>query len=93
VETWLLVLMNVDGAVVMYVGPVAVAAGATSEAAVAAAAVDTGAATAIVLRAAATPIRRVRVGFMSNLPFDWRVDQVHADRPPPAGVAPVVLGA
>jgi hypothetical protein len=45
------------------------ATGATAGAAVAALAVDTGAAVAIVLRAAAIPTRRVAVGFMSNLPF------------------------
>jgi hypothetical protein len=46
------------------------AAGATAGAAVAAPAVDTGAAMAIVLRAVAIPIRCVRFGFMSNLPFN-----------------------
>jgi hypothetical protein len=70
-DTWLLVLMKVDGALVMYVGPTTVAAGrATTGAAVAAPAVATGAAMAIALSAAATPTSRVRVGFMSNLPFN-----------------------
>ena len=57
-ETWLLLLMKVDGAVVICVGPVTMAAGRSTEpparAAVAAAAVDTGAAMAIALRAAGT---------------------------------------
>lgn len=61
-ETWLLVLMKVAGALVMNVGPTTVAVGrATAGAAVAAPAVDTGAAIAIALRAAATPTRRFRV--------------------------------
>jgi hypothetical protein len=67
-ETWLLVLTKVDGAYVTYVGPITVSAGgAAAGAAVAAPAVDTGTAIAIALSAAATPKRRVRVGFMSIL--------------------------
>jgi hypothetical protein len=70
-ETWIFVLMIVDGAVVMYVGPVtAFPSSATgSAAAVAAPAVDIAAAMAIVVTAAATRVRRVRVGFMSHLLF------------------------
>jgi hypothetical protein len=92
-ETWLLVLTKVDGAVVMYLGPTRVGAGAPAGAAVAAPAVDTGTAIAIALRAAAIPTRRVRVGFMSNLPFNLCVRHLDVDPPPAAGVAPVVLGA
>jgi hypothetical protein len=93
-ETWLLVLTKVDGALVMYRGPMTVAAGrATAGAAVAAPAVGAGAAIAIALRAAAIPTRRVLVGFMSNLPFNLLFDQVRVDRPPAAGIAPVVLRA
>jgi hypothetical protein len=67
-DTWLLVLMKVAGALVMNLGPTTVSAGRTTAgAAVAAPAVDTGAASAIALRAAATPTSRVRVAFMSNL--------------------------
>jgi hypothetical protein len=63
-----LVLVKVDGALVMNVGPITEPAGrATAGAAVAAPAVDTGAAIAIALTAAATTKRRVRVVFMSNL--------------------------
>jgi hypothetical protein len=62
-ETWLLVLMKVAGAVVTYLGPTSVAA-CPPAGTVAAPAVDTGAAMAIVLRAAATATRSVRVGFM-----------------------------
>jgi hypothetical protein len=69
-ETWLLLLMKVVGAVVMYVGPVIVAAGPSTGPA--AAAVDTGAAMAIALRAAATRTRRARVGFLANLALALR---------------------
>jgi hypothetical protein len=69
-ETWLLLLMKVVGAVVMYVGPVTVAAGPST--APAAAAVDTGAAMAIALKAAATHTRRARVGFLANLALALR---------------------
>jgi hypothetical protein len=66
-ETWLLRLMNVDGALVMNVGPTTEPAGrATACAAVAAPAVDTGTLIAIALSAAARARRRVRMGFMSN---------------------------
>jgi hypothetical protein len=85
--------MKVDGAVVIHVDPVTLGAGAAAGAAVAALAVDTGAAMAIVLRAAAIPTRCVLVGFMSDLPFNLCVGHVHVDRPPVARVAPVVLGA
>jgi hypothetical protein len=69
-ETWLLLLMKVDGAVVMYVAPVTETAGGSPAAAradVAAAAVDTGAAIAIALTAAAIGTRRARVNFLANL--------------------------
>jgi hypothetical protein len=69
-ETWLLVLMKVDGALVMYVAPVTEAAGGSPGPA--AAAVDTGAAMAIALRAAATRTRRARVGFTANKPLTLR---------------------
>jgi hypothetical protein len=93
-ETWLLVLMKVDGALVMYRGPMTVAAGgATAGAVVVAPAVDAGAAIAMALRAAAIPARRVLVGFMSILAFDLLLDGVRVDRAPAAGVAPVVLRA
>jgi hypothetical protein len=72
-EVWLLLLVNVDGAVVMYVAPVTVACcpATGSAGAVVAAAVDTGAAMAIALRMAATRMRRVRSGFMA-IPFSLR---------------------
>jgi hypothetical protein len=69
-ETWLLVLVKVDGAVVMYLGPVIVAAGLSTGPA--AAAVDTGAAMAIALRTTATRTRRARVGFLANLALALR---------------------
>jgi hypothetical protein len=69
-EVWLLVLTNVDGALVTYVAPMTVSAGrAVVGAAVAAPAVETGAAIAMALRTVASPVRRIPVVFMSNLPF------------------------
>jgi hypothetical protein len=69
-ETWLLLLMKVVGALVVYTGPTIVSVGrALAGAAVAALAVVTGAAIANALRAAANPIRLIREGFMSILPF------------------------
>jgi hypothetical protein len=85
-ETWLLLLMKVAGAVVMYVGPTTLA-GCPAEAA--APAVDTGAAMAMVVRAAT---RCSRVSFMSNLSIGVSTN-LHVDRLAAAGVAPVVLGA
>src|ERR1700716_2124929 len=90
-ETWLLVLMNVAGAVVITAGPITVAtcpargpvtgrvtvgpshAAAPPGTVESALAVDTGMAIAIVVSAAASPIRRIRVGFMSNLPCNLHV--------------------
>jgi hypothetical protein len=72
-ETWLLLFTKVDGALVMYVGPMTVVAGwGAVGAAVAAPAVETGAAIAIALSALATTKRRVRRDFMSNLSFTLR---------------------
>jgi uncharacterized protein YfiM (DUF2279 family) len=89
-EVWLLRFVKLVGAVVMYLGPTTVAAGrVTAGAAVAAAAVDTGAAMAMVVRAVT---RCVRVSFMSNLSIGVSTN-LHVDRPAAAGVAPVVLGA
>src|SRR5258706_305316 len=63
--------MKVVGAVLMYLGPVTVASGASpgpaARAVVAAAAVDTGAAMASALRAAATRTRRARLVFLANM--------------------------
>jgi hypothetical protein len=74
VETWLLVLVKVDGAVVMNTGPdTGAATGPTAGAAVAALALDTGAAIAIALRTAGTHTRRVRVELISSLPFNLHV--------------------
>jgi hypothetical protein len=75
---------------VMIVGPTTLAARALTGTG-AASAVDAGAAMAIMLMAAATAARWVRVGFMSNLFFRF-AGHVHIDRPAAAGVAPVVLG-
>jgi hypothetical protein len=76
VETSLFMLTKLDGAVVMKVVPATVAGGLAAGAVVAAPALDTGAAMAIALRTVATPIRRVRVGFMAHLPFKFGVHHI-----------------
>jgi hypothetical protein len=78
-----LVLMKVAGALVMNVGPVTVATGGPAGAAVTAPADATGAAVAIAPRATTHPKRRVRIGFMSNLPFDVCVNHVSSCIVPP----------